>query len=336
MKFGFRARPVPPQSLKRPPGQSGGVRPLVALLALALLAGCVAPPDPGTGTPGQGETTMDVHRAWLTSDMTFAAQPEEERKAVRVGSFYADWAQGTDYPTWEGAPVEAATRVLNLSVELLVDASGPVVQSPRFPDIMVYGGAGGAWMGFNSTDELTVLVPGQVFRWKADLVLPGGGLWLPKGERLGLKVVPVMLQNDQADVLVLVGQEDGSKVWWTTAPSVDVPTVKGEGAQGEVAGSAYAGAAAPSTTSHVTKVKLEGEPRAFLVWMNTTGAQGVPDIDLAVRGPDGKVVTSAGTPTPREFIRLGPDNLRGPGEYEVVVTSYGSARATFTLDWATG
>lgn len=308
----------------------------VALLALALLPGCIGAPDPTPGPAGGEGSSAGVHQAWLTSEMGFAAQPEEERKAVRAGSFYADWAQGTDYPTWEGEPVGNATRVLNLTVELLVDASGPVVQSPRFPDIMVYGGAGGAWMGFNSTNELTALVPGQVYRWKADLVLPEGGLWLPTGERLGVKVVPVMLQNDQADVLVLVGQEDGSRLWWTTAPGVDVPTTPGEGAQGEVAGSAYAGPAAPSTTSHVTTVALEGEPRAFLVWMNTTSAQGVPDIDMAVRGPDGKDVTSAGTPTPREFIRLGPDNLRGPGDYQVVVTSYGSARATFTLEWATG
>jgi hypothetical protein len=229
-----------------------------------------------------------------------------------------------------------ATRVLALSVELLVDVTGPVVQSPRFPDLMAYGGAGGAWMGFNSTSEVTVLVPGQTFRWKADLVLPEGGLWLPRGERLGLKVVPVMLQSDAADVVFLVGQEDGSQASWTEAPGVDVPTAQGPGALGEVAGSAYAGDAAPTTTSHVTKVALEGSPRAFLVWMNVTEAQGVPDVDLAVRDPAGNEVASSGTPTPREFVRLGPDNLRGHGEYEVVVTSYGSARATFSLEWAAG
>ena len=310
------------------------MRSLAGLLVLVLLAGCLGAPGPVPPGVDGGEGASRV--AWLTSGMGFAARPEESRAAVRAGSFYADWAQGTDYPTWEGEPMAAPTRVLDLSVELLVDVSGPVVQSPRFPDIMVYGGAGGAWMGFNSTNELTALVPGQLYRWKADLVLPEGGLWLPAGERLGVKVVPVMLQSDAADVLVLVGQEDGSRVSWTEARGVEVPTAKGEGAQGEVVGSAYAGQAAPPTTSHVTKVSLEGAPRAFLVWMNVTGSQGVPDIDLAVRGPDGADVTSSGTPTPKEFIRLGPDNLRGPGEYEVVVTSYGSARATFTLEWATG
>ena len=331
-----------PQNLKRPAAECGGVRLLrvrsfsLLLVVAVLLGGCLGGSDEGGGpgpAPGAAE---GARHAWLTSGMTLAGAPEAERAAVRAGTFYTAWAQGADYPTWEGEPVASPTRVVNMSVELLVDASGPVVQSPRFPDLMLYVASGGAWMGFNSTQELTVLVPGQSYRWKVDVLLPQGGLWLPSGERLGLKVVPVMMQNDAADVLIHVGQEDGSRLWWTEAPGVDVATVPGEGAQGEVAGSAYAGEAAPSTTRHRTPVALAGTPRALLVWMNTTSAQGVPDIDLSVLGPDGEEIAFGGTPTPREFIRLGPDNLRGPGEYVIVVTSYGSARATFTVEWATG
>lgn len=310
---------------------------LLPLVLLGLLGGCIA------GGGGDGGDAADsggsgggAREAWLTSGMGFAPQPEAERAAVRAGNFYAAWAGGEDYPTWESEPYGNATRVTTLHVELLVDVSGPVVQSPRFPDLMVYGGAGGAWMGFNSTHELTALVPGQTYLWSADLTLPEGGLWLPSGERLGIKVVPVMLQNDAGDVLILVGQEDGSRVSWTEAPGIDVPTAQGQGAQGDVMGSAYAGAAAPSTTSHATMITLAGQPRALLVWMNTTDAQGVPDIDMSLRGPDGDEIASAGTPTPREFIRLGPDNLRGAGDYQAVVTSYGSARASFTLEWRTG
>lgn len=311
---------------------------LPPLVVLVLLAGCITggPAAPG-GDERDGANASDATReAWLTSGMGFAPQPETERAAVRAGNFYAAWATGDDYPTWESEPFAGPRRVTALHVEILVDVSGPVVQSPRFPDLMVYGGAGGAWMGFNSTQEITALVPGQTFRWSADLALPEGGLWLPTGETLGIKIVPVMLQNDAGDVLILVGQEDGSRVTWTETSGIDVPTTQGEGAQGEVTGSAYAGAAAPSSTSHVTTLALDGQPRALLVWMNTTAAQGVPDIDMSVRGPDGKDITSAGTPTPREFIRLGPDNLQGAGDYALVVTSYGSARATFTLEWRTG
>lgn len=313
--------------------------PLVPLLALALaLAGCVAAPDGPDAEDADAGGTDSTREAWLTAEMGFADESPSERAAVRAGSFYADWAQGTDYPTWESDPMPSAVRVVEMRIDLAFDVSAPVLQSPRFPDVMAYGGAGGSWIGFNSTrGDDPALTPGQTYRWTVPLALPEGGLWIPAGERLGLKIVPVMLQNDQSDFRILVGGEDGSRVAWTQAPGIETPPLtQGEGATGETVGSAYAGAAAPASTSHRTTIPLGADARALLVWMNTTAAQGVPDIDMAVQGPDGADVASSGTPTPREFIRLGPDNLRGPGDYTVLVTSYGSARATFTVEWATG
>lgn len=311
---------------------------LISLLACAmLLAGCLSTPSDGEAEDG-APTGRDADQAmWLTGGMGFAAAPEEERAAVRFGSFYAAWAAGDDYPTWESDPFPNSTRVTRLSIRLLVDATGPVLESPRFPDLMAYGGAGGSWIGFASTNNLTHMVPGQPYAWETDLALPEGGLWIPAGERLGLKIVPVMMQNDAADVVVLVGGEDGSAISWTqeAGPSLTA-TLEAGSAEGQTTGSAYAGSAAPASTRHETPVTLDANAQALLVWMNTTQARGVPDIDLAIVGPDGEEIASSGTPTPREFIRLGPQNLRGGGEYRIVTTSYGSAQASFTVEWLAG
>jgi hypothetical protein len=160
---------------------------------------------------------------------------------------------------------------------------------------------------------------------------------VPAGEKIGFKVVPVMHQNDASDIEILVGGNAGSRANWTEAPiALDLLTLTGDRYEGELAGSAYAGDAAPATTRHRALIKTEVAPTVMLVWMNTTDHTGVPDIDLTLVGPDGVEIASSGTPTPREFIRVAGPNLRGPGDYTIVVASYGSARATFSVEWQAG
>lgn len=303
-----------------------------ALAVFLALAGCL-----GAGVEPVAEAAPLERVSHFTSAMTLAEAPEPESSAVGSGSFYLAWQAGEDYPTWLAPPEPVDILVENITVALRVRATGPVAESPPFPDIMVYGGSGGSWIAFGTAVLPPVLAPGERQALDVQVLPPGGGLRVPAGESFGLKVVPVMQQNDAADLQVEVGGEDGTRVAWRVRPvaPVDV-TLTSDAVEGATRGSAYAGAAAPPETRHVTPIPLETAPSLLLAWMNVTSHTGVPDLDLALLGPEGDEVAFSGTPTPREFLRLGPENLHGPGEYQLVVTSYGSAEATFRVEWQVG
>lgn len=304
-------------------------------LALALaLAGCVAP----FAAEEQPAPAPTQRTAFLHSAMKLADAAEENASAVRAGSFFRAWAAGADYPTWLADPPAEDALVTALNVTLFVRATGPVVESARFPDVMVYAGSGDAWMGYGERRDVSAFVPGTTYELAVEVALPAGGLWLPAGESLGLKVVPVMMQeDDQADVEILLGGDAASGATWTQAP-LDVPRgreTRGE-ATGEVVGTVYAGAAAPPTTSHRTPLAIPPDATYVVAWMNTTENVGIPDIDLSLEGPGGATLATSGTPTPREALRIARQNLEGPGDHALVVTTAGSPRATFTLEWVVG
>lgn len=308
-------------------------RPLLTLLPLLLIsAGCLsglqahAPPD-----------APAAKQAFLTSDMTLAPQPDATQHAVREGSFFSTWAAGADYPTWLAAPQARSVLVENVTVHVFLRATGPVARTFRFPDVLPYAGSGGAWMAVGNATTPTVLVPGTTYEFNMTLAGPAGGMWIPQGERLGAKIAVVMHQNDITDVELLLGGATPSGLFWTERAGADAPTTYERGrAEGDVVGSAYAGSAAPESVRYAAPVHANATPRALLVWMNATDHQGIPDVDLEVRAPNGTVLAFSGTPTPREMVRLGPENLvaAGPGDYTVAGISYGSARAHVTLEWA--
>lgn len=276
--------------------------------------------------------------AFFTKDMALAEAPPAESSAVRAGSFFQAWAAGDDYPTWRAPPTGRDVAIEDIVATVVVRVTAPVARTFRFPDIMVYAGAGEAWMTINTTQTPPVLVPGETYSYELPIPSPPGGLWLPAGEPFGLKVVPVMHQNDQADVEILVGTTDGSRATWTerAVEPIAVGRHADGSATGDLAGSEYAGAAAPPTARHREVVEVAQANATLLVWMNTTASQGVPDLDLEIVSPDGESVVFVGTPTPHEHARLAPFNLAGAGAYTVVVHNYGSARASFSLEWVVG
>lgn len=310
------------------------MRRTLALATLLLLAGCVAPPDVAP-QPG----SLVEREAFFTKGMSLVAEAPGEEAAVGSGSFFQAWAAGADYPTWRAAPAERDVAIENVTVDLSVRATGPVVRTFRFPDIMVYAGSGDAWMAINTTQTAPVLTPGTVYTFQLSIPVPSGGLWVPAGEAFGLKVVPVMHQNDQADVEVLVGTAEASRASWTERP-VEPPVVPAwtrDEVEGVLAGSEYAGPAAPASARHRAVVEVPANATGvLLVWMNTTSSEGIPDLDLEIVSPEGESLAFSGTPTPREMLRLAPFNLAGPGEYTLVAHNYGSARAQFALGWAVG
>lgn len=308
--------------------------------ALVTLAGCAAPE---TGAPGGDEGAFALPSSLtghLHSTMTLTPEPEGSLSVVRTGSFFEAWAAGDDYPTWFADPLGEHALVTSLAVKLFVQTTGPVVESGRFPDIMVYAGAGDAWMGYGERRDLSAFVPGEVYELDVEIGLPPGGLWLGPDVGLGLKVVPVMLQqDDDADVEILLGgSESASRATWALAPHAMPSDVEetADSAEGEVVGTIYAGAAAPPTTSARIPLPLAADTAYVLAWMNTTDNVGVPDIDLSIEAPNGTVLVGSGTPTPREALRLAAANLAGAGDYALVVTTAGSPRATFSLEWVVG
>lgn len=296
------------------------------LVLVILLAGCASP----AALPAQGP-----HHAFLDGQGRLVADAPDAG-SVRAGSFFASWASGTDYPTWRTEPFAADALVTNLTVEAVFRATAPVTTSARFPDLMAYGGSGDAWDAFNSTAVAPALQPGETHRVTIRMVPPTGGLWVPAGERLGVKLVPVMTQGQPNDIEFLVGA-NGSTLQWDESPAgfSTRPAAAPTQANGEATGSAYAGAAAPATTFQRFPVPLH-HPAYLVAWMNVSAAQGVPDVDLFLEDAQGKQIAGSGTPTPREMLRLAPDNLPAEGDVTLVVASYGSAHATFTLTWVVG
>lgn len=305
-------------------------RTLPLVLALAA-AGCLAPGAEREEAVAARELVSFFHSAMLLADA-----PEENGSVVRTGGFYESWAAGVDYPTWVADPLDGHARVTEATVTLYLRATGPVVESVRFPDVMVYGGAGDAWMGFGSRTDLNAIVPGEVLELEVEVVMPEGGLWLAPDTGFGLKIVPVMLQQDErADVEILVGGETPSQVRWSIEPLdvADPASIERGADTAEVVGTIYAGPAAPPTTSARVPLVVPEDAVWIVAWMNTTDHVGIPDIDLGIEAPDGTAIATSGTPTPREAIRVAADNLHGGGEYALVVTTAGSPRAEVTVEW---
>ncbi len=306
------------------------MRRAVALTLLLFASGCIvnAPDGPGDIEPAR------MRLAYFTPDLHLVegAAPEG---AVRTGAFFQKWAAGTDYPTWSSEGMGEDVIIDAINVTLRLRATGPVIETSRFPDIMVYGAGGEAWTAFGSVTDQSAFIPGNVYEFTIAVVPPTGGLWVPATESFGIKVVPVMLQQDAgANIEILTGPS-GSRVEWTQRPLSESPrpfTI--EHAAGEAIGSAYAGAAAPESTSHRIPITIAENTRALVAWMNVTANEGIPDVDFSLEGPDGTVIAFSGTPTPREHLKLHAAQLATPGEYALIVTSYGSARARFTVDYA--
>lgn len=299
-----------------------------ALLLVLALAGCIAATPP----PAPAEA-----HAFLAADGKLAPAPAPEGK-VAAGSFFASWAQGSDYATWTSAPFPRDVLVENLTAHVKLRATGPVTTSARFPDLMAYAGSGGAWMGYGNATLGPALAPNEEKVVDIAIGVPAGGLWIPAGESLGLKLVPVMTQSSANDLEFLVGGETGSALRWVerAAPHRAGPPSQGNVENGETTGSAYAGSAAPASTFQRFDVTLRERPGWLVAWMNVTDAQGIPDVDLFVEDAQGKTVGFSGTPTPHETVRFAPENLPADGRVTLVVASYGSAHATFNLAWKAG
>lgn len=300
-------------------------------VAAAILAGCL-----GAATePAPSGTVERV--GFFASTMTLADAAPNETAAVRSGSFFQKWGEGSDYPTWLSDPQDHDRLVQNVTLTLYARVTGPVTTTARFPDVMAYAGSGDAWIGYASAATDRVLLPARVYKLDFALEMPRGGLWVPAGETLGVKVVPVLTQGEPNDFEILLGPDSPSALTWQErGVVVEARELRSGRENGEVAGSAYAGPAAPPGTSHSTPISLGGAPTRILAWMNTTDHSGIPDLDFSLVGPDGEVVASAGTPTPREAIRVATPNGLEKGEHRLVVTSYGSARASFTVEWLAG
>jgi hypothetical protein len=307
------------------------VRAALSILAI-LLAGCVEPPGL---SPALAPSLPP--QLFLSSLMTLDARPDGEAAAVRAAPFFQAWQAGTDYPTWVADPPASDMRVTSLDVTLFVRATGPVAQSGRFPDIMVYAGNGPSWIGFGSRSDYDAFVPGRTYEIAVPVALPAGGLWISPDAPLGIKVVPVMMQQDQADIEILVGGPEASRVDATAQPLAVARGAQTRGSgEGEVTGTIYAGAAAPATTSARVPIRIPANATYVLAWMNTTSNQGVPDLDLGIEAPNGTALATSGTPTPREALRLSAANLVGEGDYRLVVTTAGSPHATWRVEWTIG
>jgi len=315
-------------------GCRGMRRPLRYLVLLGIVLATPGCTDSLGNTPADAPTDSLAGSHYLSADGGLV-QEAPAAGSVLAPPFFAAWQAGNDYPTFRTPPLARATLIDDIEATIRVRFEGPVAETGRFPDLMVYAGVNDAWMGYGSADLPAASTDFEGDR-QVDLDLPIGGLWLPAGATFGIKVVPVMVNDDNGDIFVVTGPE-ASRVSIGTSRAFDVPvtSVAHLDAAGTTTGSAYSGDTGKDAgASSYHAIVLDATATTLTVWMNTTSADGLPDLDLALIAADGTQVASAGTPTPQEslVLRIAADAIP-PGDYDLVVTSYGAARASYSLAW---
>jgi hypothetical protein len=129
----------------------------ITIAVVLMFSGCV-------GSSTSATSKISPTEFFLSALMTLDGSPGDETMAVRAAPFFQAWKAGEDYPTWVADPLHSDITITTLNVTLYLRADGPVVQSARFPDIMVYAGSGDAWMGYGERRDVDALVPGQTYR----------------------------------------------------------------------------------------------------------------------------------------------------------------------------
>ncbi|HWG91726.1 MAG TPA: hypothetical protein VNZ52_12830 [Candidatus Thermoplasmatota archaeon] len=314
-----------------------------ALLAVGL-AGCLdAPPAMEAPAVPDPAPAAEPFALYLTGapGLTPEAPTGSEPERVRGGSFFLNWGKREAYAVFLGEPMPE-TRIVrgNLTFTVYAEAEGAAAQAGIFPHLIAYFGTEEALSADGSADAAPVLAPGDQAEWTGTLGLPRDGLLIPKGVRPKVLLSVVMTQDDRSgDVAFLVNATGAaSRVEGTWEATADPPAT-GEEAQesleGRLVGSAYAGAREGlSQVRHAWTIPA-GTARA-VVELETGTAAGFADLDLAVVDAAGKEVVRSVAPLGLERIVLHPHQLPAAGgAFEVWVTNYGSAAATYRLTLTT-
>ncbi|HVL48249.1 MAG TPA: hypothetical protein VM889_06815 [Candidatus Thermoplasmatota archaeon] len=316
------------------------------LLVLAPLAGCIGGPAAPPATDEGPAVVPERLTLWLTGGsrpgLSANAPTSEKPEEVAGGNFFAQWGEPGGYASFIGAPPGGNLLVVgNATVTFFAKANGPAVQAGVFPHFIAYLGTVGILNADGSAQGSAAMRPGDVVETKSDLKLPKGGLLLERDLALQVMLSVVLTQagargDGSDDVVFLVNStRTPSRVEFDAILVPDLPA-PGEPEAGKLddrlAGSAYAGAReGASQKSHPLAIP-PGTARVFVL-LKRDQAAGFGDLDLAIVDANGTEVARGVTPFGVERVLLHPHQLGAGGAWKMVVSNYGSATSTYSLEW---
>jgi hypothetical protein len=332
--------PVHASQKKRYPGRRWSacmkLLAILAVLGFALLAGCVG--DDATVPSGAMQTEPQVHVAYLHPDGTLTGR-QPEPASQRLAWSYQDWLLGSTPPNWDGVPGDHAVRVTQATITVQYRAVQPVVSSNLRPEFTAWFGTFDAEGRSAIVDHLfadgpDVLLPGETHTITFEVGLPLGGLVRATGEAFVLQVATYYPDSGDGTMEVLFGES--RLEWWAIpVPDVTPALVEESTLRGSLLGGrCVADANAAGTASALHEIVVPANAVQLTLHLERVGGQGAgPDLDMALRNPDGDLVAYAGGSASPEAIRLYPANLEaaGPGPLQLMVYNCQPQASEYTV-----
>ncbi len=272
----------------------------------------------------------------LTADHGLANASEPGQ--VPLGWSMAEYGLGTLPPTWYSEPVPQDIVIGAAHVTLSFAAEQATTSLLARPEYTAWFGVEdrfGSHLFFDGPPYLVAGAPATVGDWVSP---PPGGLVVPAGERIALRVASYMADAEGANqVDLVVGDESApSRVALTVRP-IELPEARVEHVldeQGALEGTRCTVADPTGTATATFPLEVPVDAVGLNVTLARLGGTGAPDLDFLIFDPAGNVVWGGEGSGGDEAAVLLQPNLEavGPGSWSIYVFSCQPQVVDYKLD----
>ncbi len=294
------------------------------LLLALLLSGCL-----GATEPTVEDMASEAPAALIGLNLTAnqALLPAAEPGRVPLGWSMAEYTRGTLPPVWLSAPMERDMLIQSGAVALSFAPNPASVSLLARPEFTAWFGVEDRFGTHLFFDGPSVMRADEVFTAAADLPLPPGGLVIPAGERVALRVASYMADGEQADVIDLVVGDSDAPSQLTLmmrpvelAPAAEVQILDERGA---FLGTRCGVADPTNTATETYPLEVPVGALGVRVDLKRLGGTGAPDLDFLILDRQGEVVWGGeGSGGDEAALLLGPNmDAVGAGSWSLYVFS---------------
>lgn len=302
--------------------------PTVASVCILLFSGCLAGTD---GADEADDTGLDVLPSpegvvpsvlFLNADgLMMPAVPEAEApEFVSLGWSFGEYVQGVAPPTWVGPRAVEAYAVSAITATVIYESRTPVASPQARDEFTAWVGAAGQTVDHQFEPGMPVFVAGTTQEITFTFVMPPGGLVVPVGERLLLRIADYYGDSEEASAIgVQVGHAMASRVDLEAEP-VSLPEttmrealnetkeIRGEGC------ATYSLPVDPELGTANYDLEVGADVRSLHIRLRGVDFQaGGHDIDLELYAPDGSLAAQAVAPMHEEDLDMYWPNLNATG-----------------------
>jgi len=242
-----------------------------------------------------------------------------------------------DVQPWLSPPLPTGLRVLNASLSIQVEGSGPTVP-PDAPDALYV--QVGSDLALASGDAAVAWTPStSVAASEGPLGLPKGGFTVEAGHRVQL-LVTSLVEGPSGPAQVRLGNASALRLTAVCAPEREFLAARDfktpvllPASQGSFTHTVPAEEGLNRQTVAFDLPNGTARLRIYLRQAHPPRVKG--DVDFTLLDGLGRVVATAGSPSANETLVLWPENLAAlapPGHYTVRVDSYSATNYAGTLD----